>query len=249
MVLLETQELSKSFGALKAVNGVSLSIEKGVIEALIGPNGAGKTTLINLITKHLSPDSGRVFFKGEDISHLPSHLICQRGLGRSFQRVSIFRKLTVFQNIQVAAIARQKKGFTLFSPVTRMFKDSILQVLDRVGLADQADVLSANLAHGDQRRLELAIALATEPEMMLLDEPAAGMSIEERASMVDLLRSMVTQEGVTILFTEHDMDVVFTAAERITVIHNGSILTAGKPESVRRNEEVQRIYFGEVENA
>jgi branched-chain amino acid transport system ATP-binding protein len=249
MTLLETQELSKSFGALKAVNKVSLSIERGVIEALIGPNGAGKTTLINLLTKHLTPDSGRVLFKGEDISKLPPHLICQRGLGRSFQRVSIFSRLTVFQNIQVAIVSQQKRGFTFFSPVTKMFKGQIFEILDKVGLADQANLLSANLAHGDQRRLEIALALATEPEMMVLDEPAAGMSIEERASLVGLLRSMVTRDGVTVLFTEHDMDVVFSTAERITVMHEGRILTAGKPEDVKMNEEVQRVYFGEVEHA
>lgn len=249
MTLLETRELTKSFGALRAVNEVSLSIEEGVIEALIGPNGAGKTTLINLITKHLAPDSGRVSFKGEDISDLTPHLICQRGLGRSFQRVNIFARLTVFQNIQVAIVSHQKKGFTLFSPVTKMFKGRIFDVLNKVGLADQANILSANLAHGDQRRLEIAIALATEPEMMVLDEPTAGMSIEERAAMVELLRNIVAKDGVTILFTEHDMDVVFRAAEKITVMHDGSILTAGKPEDVRMNEEVQRIYFGEVEDA
>lgn len=249
MTLLETRELTKSFGALKAVDKVSLSIEKGTIEALIGPNGAGKTTLINLITKHLAPDSGRVLFKGQDISHLAPHLICQRGLGRSFQRVNIFSRLTVFQNIQVAIVSHQKKGFTLFSPIGKRFKGPIFDILNKVELADQADILSANLAHGDQRRLEIAIALATQPEMILLDEPAAGMSIEERASLVELLRSMVTKDGVTILFTEHDMDVVFTAAQKITVMHNGGVLTSGKPDDVRMNEDVQRIYFGEVDDA
>jgi branched-chain amino acid transport system ATP-binding protein len=249
MTLLETRELTKSFGALKAVNKVSLSIPKGAIEALIGPNGAGKTTLINLITKHLTPDSGNVLFKGEDISNLSPHLICQRGLGRSFQRINIFGRLTVFQNIQVAVVSHQKRGFNFFSPVTKMFKSRIFDILDKAGLADQANILSANLAHGDQRRLEIAIALATEPEMILLDEPTAGMSIEERTAMVELLRSMVAKERVTILFTEHDMDVVFSAAEKITVMHDGRILTAGKPEDVKMNEEVQRIYFGEVEHA
>jgi len=249
MTLLETKGLSKSFGALKAVDKVNLSIERGVIEALIGPNGAGKTTLINLLTKHLTPDSGRVLFKGEDISGLPPHLICQRGLGRSFQRVSIFGKLTVFLNIQAAIVAKEKRGFTFFSPVAKMFREEISEILDKVGLAEQAHILSANLAHGDQRRLEIALGLATEPEMIVLDEPAAGMSIEERISLVGLLRSMVKRDGVTVLFTEHDMDVVFSAAERITVMHEGRILTAGKPEDVKMNEEVQAVYFGEEEHA
>lgn len=249
MRMLETRELTKSFGKLKAVDGVSLSIEKGSVEALIGPNGAGKSTLINLISKYLTPDSGRVLFRGEDISGLPPHLICQRGLGRSFQRVSIFTKLTVFQNIQAAIVSERKKGFTFLRPVSRMFKDQVFRVLEKIGLADQAHMMSANLAHGDQRRLEIAIALATEPEMMILDEPAAGMAIEDRVSLVELLRTMAVRDGVTVLFTEHDMDVVFNAAEKITVMHEGRILTAGKPEDVKMNEDVQRIYFGEADYA
>jgi branched-chain amino acid transport system ATP-binding protein len=245
MFMLEVRDVSKSFGGLKAVNGLSVAVKRGAIEALIGPNGAGKSTLLNLITKHLAPDSGKVFFDGEEITPLPPYLVSRRGLGRSFQRNSIFRRLTVFQNIQVAMVSHHGKGAGLLAPVRKMFREAVLNLLDKVGLAGQAAVLGANLSHGDQRRLELAIAMATTPKMILLDEPTAGMSIEERTSMVGLLRTMVEKDGMTVLFTEHDMDVVFSVAQRITVMNNGSIFTAGTPDEVRRNDDVQRIYFGE----
>jgi branched-chain amino acid transport system ATP-binding protein len=243
--MLEVRDLTKSFGGVRAVDGFTLSVDRGKIEALIGPNGAGKSTLLNLITKHLAPDAGTVVFDGEEITGLPPHLVCRRGLGRSFQRNSIFRRLTVFQNIQAAMVSHHRKGAVLFVPVGSMFRQAGLDLLDKVGLAQQADRVAATLAHGDQRRLELAIAMATSPRMILLDEPTAGMSIEERTSMVELLRTMVEKDGMTVLFTEHDMDVVFSVAQRITVMNNGAVFATGTPDEVRKNDGVQRIYFGD----
>jgi branched-chain amino acid transport system ATP-binding protein len=243
--MLEVRDLTKSFGGVRAVDGFTLSVDRGKIEALIGPNGAGKSTLLNLITKHLAPDAGTVVFDGEEITGLPPHLVCRRGLGRSFQRNSIFRRLTVFQNIQAAMVSHHGKGAVLFVPVGSMFRQAGLDLLDKVGLAQQADRVAATLAHGDQRRLELAIAMATSPRMILLDEPTAGMSIEERTSMVELLRTMVEKDGMTVLFTEHDMDVVFSVAQRITVMNNGAVFAVGTPDEVRQNDGVQRIYFGD----
>jgi len=245
MAILEIEGLSRAFGGLLAVDQFDLILEKGEIVAIIGPNGSGKTTLFNLITKRLRPNSGKVLFKGENITSLSPSQICRKGLCRSFQRTNIFAGLTAFQNVQMAFVSAQKKTSTLFSPVKEMFSEEILKMLDSLGIADQAGVMACNLSHGDQRRLEVAIALALEPELLLLDEPTSGMAPKERFSMIDLIKNLTIKRGLTLLFIEHDMDIVFSAAQRIIVMHQGKLVAEGKPEEVRENMEVRRIYLGE----
>lgn len=244
-MLLQIKELSKAFGGLLAVNSFTLSVNKGDLHAIIGPNGAGKTTLFNLISGYLVPDHGKVIFKGKEITGLPPHKICQKGISRSFQRVNIFPKLTVFENVQVALLSHKRQSHNLFSVAGKMYEEEVLVILDTVGLCDQARLRAEALSHGDKKRLELAIALSSEPELLLLDEPTAGMSPEETAATVSLIEKLNLEKGISILFTEHDMAVVFGIARRITVMHQGSLIADGPPEEVKANREVQQIYLGE----
>ncbi|MFQ5878895.1 MAG: ABC transporter ATP-binding protein [Dehalococcoidia bacterium] len=244
--ILKVEGLTKHFGGLRAVDGVDFNVQKGEISSIIGPNGAGKTTFFNLLTGHLPPDSGRVIFRGEDITKRPPHEICKRGIGRSFQRINIFPMLPVFVNIQVAVLSQQGKSLNLFFPAKNMAKMETTEILASVGLDSQARHIAGSLSHGDQKRLELAIALANNPELLLLDEPTTGMSPQETASTIALIEQVSRQRGLTLLFTEHDMDVVFSISQRITVMHQGKIIAAGTPQEVRENEEVQRVYLGET---
>ena len=244
-MMLRTEGLTKSFGGLMAVNKVDLDIEEGEVSSIIGPNGAGKTTLFNLLTGHIHLDSGRILFKGEDITKLPPHRICQRKLGRSFQRVNIFPRLSTFDNVQVAVLSEKKRSLDFFSQVKKIARDETNEILESVGLGDKKDVVSGFLAHGDQRRLEIGIALANRPELLLLDEPTAGMSPEETKETTALIARLGREGNLTILFTEHDMNVVFRISERIRVMYMGQIIVEGKPEEVRANDEVRRIYLGE----
>lgn len=243
-MILQTERLSKAFGGLVAVNQVDLDVQEGDLHAMIGPNGAGKTTFFNLITKYLDPDEGRVTFKGEDITKLPPHRICQRGIVRCFQRANIYPMLTVSEGVQMAVLCQKAKALNVFRPARNMFRSEVADILDRVGLAEQADVRSDALSHGDKKRLELAIALGNRPELLLLDEPTAGMSGEETRATMGLLGELCNSMNLTILFTEHDMSVVFGIARRVTVLHQGCIIADGTPEEVRANEEVQRVYLG-----
>src|SRR5215813_528367 len=213
---------------------------------VIGPNGAGKSTLFNLITGHLRPTVGRVYFEGRDITGRPPHTICQMGIGRSFQRTNIFPRLSVFDNVQVAVLAHRKKTFNFFTPSKRLMQDETYALLAQVGLAEEALSISGMLSYGFQKQLELGIALASEPELLLLDEPTAGMSPQETANTIALIAKIVRERGLTLLFTEHDMDVVFSIAEKITVLHQGQVLAEGTPTAVRSNPEVQRVYLGET---
>jgi branched-chain amino acid transport system ATP-binding protein len=228
------------------VHDVDLTVEKGQMACIIGPNGAGKSTLFNLITGHLVPTHGRVFFHDRDITGLPPHKICQLGMGRSFQRTNIFPRLSVFDNVQVAVLSHHKKTLNLFTPARKLAQHETYALLEQVGLADEAQSISGTLAYGFQKQLELGIALASEPEILLLDEPTAGMSPQETASTIALIGKIAHQRGLTLLFTEHDMDVVFSIAEKITVLHQGEVLAEGKPDDVRQNPEVQRVYLGEA---
>jgi branched-chain amino acid transport system ATP-binding protein len=246
--MLQVNGIKKSFGGFTAVNGVDLDVRKGEIVAVIGPNGAGKTTLFNLITGILKPDGGRILFKGEEITGLSAHRICKKGMSRSFQVVTIFSRLTVFENVQIAILSRQGKTFNLFSPSKRLAIRETSDILTKVGLADKRDHVSGALSHGDQKVLEIAIALGGNPELLILDEPTAGMSPEETARCIDLIRQLSAQMGLTILFCEHDMELVFAIAHRIMVMVRGATLVQGLPDDVRCNKEVQDAYLGGSEN-
>jgi len=245
-MLLRVERVTKSFGGFMAVHDVSLTVEKGQMACIIGPNGAGKSTLFNLITGHLVPDRGRIFYHDRDITGVPPHKICQFGIGRSFQRTNIFPRLSVFENVQVAVLSHHKKSLRLFTPAKKLAQRETYAILEQVGLADEAQSVGGTLAYGFQKQLELGIALASEPEILLLDEPTAGMSPQETASTIALIGTIARERGLTLLFTEHDMDVVFSVAEKITVVHQGSVLAEGSPDEVRQNVEVQRVYLGEA---
>jgi len=243
-VVLETRALKKHFGGVQAVRGVDLTIPRGDLRAIIGPNGAGKTTLFNLITGDIRHDSGFVYFGGEEISALPPDKVCRRGIGRTFQITSVFRRLTVLENVQTALLAHHRRHYNLFARASRLYRDGALALLERVGLREQAPKPSGILSHGDQRRLELAIALASEPRLLMLDEPTAGMAPRERHALMALVARIAADTGLTVLFTEHDMDVVFAVARRITVMHQGAVIAEGAPPEIRLDPEVQRIYLG-----
>jgi len=245
-MILNVEKVKKSFDGFVAVNGVSLAIKKGEICSIIGPNGAGKTTLFNLITGHLPANEGKLVFKGIDITHLPPHQICRLGMGRSFQRTNIFPRLTVFQNIQAAVLVHLGKSFNFFQPVDSFFREETQAIIEKVGLKEYGETVSGSLSYGFQKQLELGIALASEPELLLLDEPTAGMSAKETHQTMELIGRITREKGLTLLFTEHDMEVVFSISERIMVLHQGRLIAEGSPEEVRSNSDVQKIYLGET---
>jgi branched-chain amino acid transport system ATP-binding protein len=242
---LQTVGLKKHFGGVQAVNGVDLTVPTGDLRAIIGPNGAGKTTLFNLITGDVAHDSGRIYVRGEEVSGLAPQDLCRRGLGRTFQVTSIFRRLTTLENVQTALLSHHRRHYDIVRSARRLYRDPAMALLERVGLAGQAAKPSGILAHGDQRRLELAIALASEPHLLMLDEPTAGMASTERHEIMALVAAIADQAALTVIFTEHDMDVVFAVARRITVLHQGTVIAEGPPLEVRGNREVQRVYLGQ----
>jgi branched-chain amino acid transport system ATP-binding protein len=244
-MILGVEKVRKAFDGFGAINGVSFSIRQGEICSIIGPNGAGKTTLFNLITGHLPVDEGKLTFKGLDITRRPPHRICRLGIGRSFQRTNIFPRLTVFQNIQAAVLVHRGKSLTFFRPVDSFFQEETATILEKVGLGEYAEVVSGSLSYGFQKQLELGIALAREPELLLLDEPTAGMSAQETRQTMELIGKVTREKGLTLLFTEHDMEVVFSISQRIMVLHQGRLIAEGTPEDVRGNSEVQKVYLGE----
>lgn len=244
--MLITERVRKAFGGLRAVDGVNLNVEEGELRAVIGPNGAGKTTLFNLISGYYVPDEGRVFYKGRDITGLPPYRISRMGITRAFQIINIFPRLTALESVQLALLAKRGKTLNLFSPAKRMVQQEAIRILEIIGLENQAEVVANALSHGDRKVLELALALAGEPELLLLDEPMAGMSPWERVKVTELIKKLRQEWGITVFFCEHDMDVVFGISEKVTVMHQGRVLTEGKPEEVRRNEEVRIIYLGEA---
>jgi branched-chain amino acid transport system ATP-binding protein len=245
-MILRVEDVTKSFDGFMAVNRVSFSVDKGEVCAIIGPNGAGKTTLFNLITGHLSLNQGRVVFKGMDISKMPPHRICRMGMGRSFQRTNIYPRLTVYENVQAAVLAHRGKGFDFFTPVESLFGEETQAILLKVGLQDQGKEMGGTLSYGYQKQLELGIALASEPDLLLLDEPTSGMSAKETSSTIELIGRIVREQGLTLLFTEHDMAVVFSVSQRILVLHQGQIIAKGSPEEVRGDPYVKKVYLGEA---
>ena len=242
--MLEVTSLSKSFDGFKAVKNASLSVKEGEVVAVIGPNGAGKTTLFNLITGVIKPDSGKVIFKGEDITGLKPFEVCRRGMSRSFQVVNVFPRLSVFENVQVSVLSRQKKTWNLFTPSSRLAIAETEKILENVGLMDVGEATSTALSHGERKVLEIAIALGGNPEFLILDEPTAGMSPEETSRCIDLIRQLKEKLGITILFCEHDMEIVFSISDRIMVMVRGSTIIEGTCNEVRCCQEVQDAYLG-----
>jgi len=242
--MLEVSGATKSFGGFVAVSNVNLSVAEGETHAVIGPNGAGKTTLFNLVSGLLTPDSGSVVFRGKPLKKMQPHEIVKIGMARSFQRVNIFPRKSVFDNVQVALIASRGLNFNPFRQASGLFRDETIALLDLVEMADDADRRAGELAHGRQKQLELAVALAADPKLLLLDEPTAGMSLGETRAAIRLINDIVSRRGLTLLFTEHDMNVVFEIASRISVLHHGEIIASGEPQAVRDNDEVKRIYLG-----
>jgi len=247
MPLVKTELLTKSFGALTAVKAVTLEVAEGSLHSVIGPNGAGKTTLFNLLTGQQTPTSGRIIFDGRDIAGTPPHRIAHLGIARSFQRTSIFPTLSIVDNVWLAAFARQEfwRGLAWrradgYPELTRR----ALGVLDEVGLGDKARLPAREISHGEQRQLELAIALAAAPRLLLLDEPAAGLSPDETQKMVALVQKL--KGRYTILLIEHKIDVVMSMSDRISVMHFGSVIAEGSPLEIRRNAEVRRAYLGGI---
>lgn len=245
MAILKVEHLKKHFGGLQATNDVNFEMTSGELSAIIGPNGAGKSTFFNLLTGYHKADSGRVFFKGKDITNWAPHKIVRLGIARAFQVSNIYPAITTYENVRQAILTKQKRTLNLFFPADKMAKEKTTEFLEITGLSLFSNTIAGNLSQGDKKRLELAIALGCEPELLFLDEPTAGMSSEETLETMELVKRLNQKLGLTILFTEHDMSVVFGYAEHLTVLHLGSIIAQGHPEEVRKNEIVQKIYLGE----
>jgi branched-chain amino acid transport system ATP-binding protein len=247
MVVLQVQDITKSFGGLRALQDVAFSVAKGEIRAVIGPNGAGKSTLFNVMTGLLTPDYGDVTFNGERITGLPPYRVIRKGIGRSFQITNIFPRMSVFENIQVALFAHYRSSTNLFSLARRYrnIGEEVLEILGQVGLTDKWDSSASVLSHGDQKRLEIAISMASRPTLLMLDEPTAGMSRFESRETVALLKRISGEQGLTLVFTEHDMDMVFDISEKITVLQMGMVIADGTPAEIKANPEVRKAYLGE----
>jgi len=246
--MLSTTGLTKSYGSLIAVDDVSWRVDPGATKAIIGPNGAGKTTFFNLLSGVLEPTAGTIEFEGRDISGLSLHEVVQAGIVKTFQVTNLFEELAVYENVQVAAQRTGTLGetYAVHKPPSALqtTNDQAMALLERLRMSDLADVGAANLSHGDQRKLEIGIGLATEPTVLLLDEPTAGMSQDETREMVDLLEALSAESDITLVITEHDIDVILELADEITVLHNGQVLTEGSADEIIDNERVQEVYLG-----
>jgi branched-chain amino acid transport system ATP-binding protein len=247
--VLHTEKLGRAFGALRAVTDVTLDVQAGELRAVIGPNGAGKTTLFHLISGLLPPTSGRVFFQGVDVTTLASPARCRRGISRTFQITSIFPELTVLENVRIAVQLKSGGNFRILGgrALLQTSERRARRSLESLGLLHRAEELAATLPHGDQRLLEIAMAVAQEPELLLLDEPTQGLSPEDTTETVAVIRRIAREQRLTILLVEHDMDVVFDLADRVSVLHFGQLIADGTPEEIRRNADVQTAYLGVVE--
>jgi branched-chain amino acid transport system ATP-binding protein len=241
---LAVASLCKSFRGVRAVDDVSFSVGRGEFLALIGPNGAGKSTCFNSINGQLAPDSGSIRFEGHDIAGRPPREICRRGVARTFQIAATFHSMTVVENVQMALIAHARETYRLWRPATSHHRDRALELLAQVGMADAADRPCRALAYGDVKRLEFAIALASDPRLLLMDEPTAGMAPGERNALVALVKRVVVERGVSVLFTEHSMDVVFSFADRILVMARGRLIADGDAKTIRADPKVREVYFG-----
>ena len=244
MSVLEVSGLARSFGGVQALIGVDFSLEAGELLAMIGPNGAGKSTCFNCINGQLRPDRGSVRFNGHDLVGLPSRAIWRLGVGRTFQITATFGSMTVAENIQMALISHHRRSRALWPAAARMYRDEALALLEIVGMQEQADRQCNVLAYGDLKRVELAVALAHQPTLLLMDEPTAGMAPGERVALMGLTADIVRKRSIGVLFTEHDMDVVFTHANRIIVLNRGRLIAEGEPAAVRDDPLVQETYLG-----
>ncbi len=244
MTILKVAHLKKAFGGLQATNDVNYEMQAGELSGIIGPNGAGKSTFFNLLSGYHKVDSGHIFFKGDDITNRPPHKISRLGIARAFQVSNIYPALTTYENVRQAILAQQKQTLRLFTPARRLAKEETQALLEVTGLSGYADRTAGTLSQGDKKRLELAVALGNKPELLFLDEPTAGMSGEETYATMDLVKRLNQEMNLTILFTEHNMSVVFGYARRLTVLHQGTIIAEGSPEEVRKNEAAQKAYLG-----
>ena len=244
MTELAVSSLCKSFGAVRAVDGVSFSVSAGEFLALIGPNGAGKTTCFNTINGQLSPDAGTIRFDGSDIAGLPPRDICRRGIARTFQIAATFGSMTVVENVQMALIAHARETYGLWRAARSYHRTRARELLRQVGMHEAADRPCRELAYGDVKRVELAIALASDPRLLLMDEPTAGMAPRERNELIALIKALVVERGVSVLFTEHSMDVVFAFADRIIVMARGRLIADGDAKTIRADPLVRQVYFG-----
>jgi branched-chain amino acid transport system ATP-binding protein len=244
MSVLEVRALSKAFGGVRAVADVSFTIGAGEFLAMIGPNGAGKTTCFNIINGQLAPDSGEILLAGDNIAGLKPRDIWRRGVGRTFQIAAAFHSMTVAENVQMALLSHAGDIHRLWRPAAAMHRDRALDLLAQVGMQAAADRSSRELAYGDVKRVELAIALANEPRLLLMDEPTAGMAARERHGLIELVKKLVVERRISVLFTEHSMDVVFAFADRIVVLARGRLIADGDAASIRGNAQVREVYFG-----
>jgi len=245
--LLRTEKLRKYFGVVSAADDIDLQIDEGVLTSIIGPNGAGKTTLINLLTGNILADSGKVFFYNEEITHLPTHKRVKKGICRSFQIMNIFPKLSVFENLQIPVLSLLNQSLSFFKPVRRHtdVNERVEKLLNEIGLKDKKDLPAGTLSHGDQRLLEIGLAMAPEPKLLFLDEPTAGMNPLERVKVLENIRRLSKEKQSTFVIVEHDMDIVFSLSDRIIVLHRGQILADGMPDEIKQNEDVRKVYLGE----
>lgn len=241
---LEVRGLAKNFGGVQAVGGVNFDVKKGELLALIGPNGAGKTTCFNMLNGQLRPNAGSVKFEGRELVGMRPRQVWRLGVGRTFQITQTFQTMTVRENVQMALISHHRQIMRFFRRASSCFVAEADALLDQVGIAEQADRPCGVLAYGDLKRVELAIALANDPKLLLMDEPTAGMAPKERLSLMKLTRQIVLEKGLSVLFTEHDMDIVFGQADRIIVLNRGELVAEGKPLEVRANPLVQQVYLG-----
>ncbi len=244
MSVLAVTDLAKSFGGVRAVDRVSFAVRPGEFLAMIGPNGAGKSTCFNMINGQLAPDSGEIRLDGHDIAGLAPRAIWRLGVGRTFQIAATFASMTVAENVQMALISRAGEVIRFWRPAASRFRDRSLELLDQVGMRDAADRPSRELAYGDVTRVELAVALAGEPRLLLMDEPTAGMAPRERSDLIALVKRLVVERGISVLFTEHSMDVVFAFADRILVLAHGTLIADGTGEEIRDDPQVQEVYLG-----
>lgn len=244
--IIETQNLTKYFGAMAAVNDVSIKIEAGTLHAIIGPNGAGKTTFFNLLSGNLKPTSGKVFYKGMDLTGKPIHRMIHLGMGRSFQITNIFPNLTVHENIRLASQAMEDKNLRFLMDTAKMDRceERTAEVVEKVGLKSQSLLPARVLSHGDQRKLELGMILAPDPELLLLDEPTAGMATDQVPELITLIQEVQQSGTKTVILVEHNMNVVMSVSDRITVMHQGEVLAEGSPAEIAANHEVQTAYLG-----
>ena len=246
MSILTVRELSKSFGGVRAVDRVSFSVAAGEMLAMIGPNGAGKTTCFNLINGQLRPDAGEVFLQERKIQGLAPRQLCRLGVGRTFQVGAVFNSMSVRENVQVALLSHARRSGSVFSSFSGVFLDQANALLKSVDMKPQAEKQCAELAYGDLKRVELAIALASQPRLLLMDEPTAGMASAERHLLMNLVEGISKEKGISVLFTEHDMEVVFRHADRVIVLSEGALIAQGTPAEVRADARVRQVYLGDV---